>query len=157
MTYALDLARIATPIGMMAIRGNDEAISAITIETGPTAQQVEGATAPLREAAAQLRAYFEGRLRDFDLPLIPVATMRGQALRDGIAAIPYGETLSYGALARLVESGPRAIGQACARNPYPIVIPCHRVLAAQGRLGAYSGGDGPRTKQWLLNHEQDQL
>lgn len=153
MTYAPDLARIATPIGMVAIRGDEAVITSITIEPG-NAAEVESGGKILRKAATQLRAYFAGTLTVFDLPLIPASTARGQALRAGIAAIPFGETLSYGALARQLGSGPRAIGQACARNPYPIVIPCHRVLAAQGQLGAYSGGEGPKTKQWLLNHER---
>lgn len=107
----------------------------------------------LNEALVQLRAYFDRRLTDFDLPLAPANSARGGALRDVIRAIPYGEALSYGALARLAESGPRAIGQACARNPFPVIVPCHRVLAAGGRLGAYSGGDGPTTKRRLLDHE----
>ncbi|RJF94266.1 methylated-DNA--[protein]-cysteine S-methyltransferase [Sphingomonas cavernae] len=154
MTYAPDPARIATPIGIVTICGDDAAITSITIETDPAIRQVESPAAALREAAVQLHAYFAARLLHFDLPLAPAATTRGQALRDGIAAIPFGETLSYGALARQLGSAPRAVGQACARNPFPIVIPCHRVLAAQGQLGAYSGGQGPRTKQWLLTHEQ---
>lgn len=153
MTYAPDLARIATPIGMVAIRGDEAVITSITIEPG-SAAEAESESAALRAAALQLRAYFAGRLTMFDLPLVPAPTLRGAALRAGIAAIPFGETLSYGALARQLGSGPRAVGQACARNPYPIVIPCHRVLAAKGQLGAYSGGEGPKTKQWLLSHER---
>ena len=85
--------------------------------------------------------------------MVPLAGPRGEALRAGIAAVGYGETLSYGALARTIGSGARAVGQACARNPYPLVIPCHRILAAGGALGAYSASDGPATKQWLLDHE----
>jgi methylated-DNA-[protein]-cysteine S-methyltransferase len=69
-------------------------------------------------------------------------------------AIAYGETLSYGDLARLAGSAPRAIGQACARNPFPIIVPCHRVLSSGGARGHYSGGEGPITKRWLLDHEQ---
>jgi methylated-DNA-[protein]-cysteine S-methyltransferase len=106
------------------------------------------------EAARQLTAYFDGQAMAFDLPLVPVASIRGQALRDAIAAIPLGETLSYGALARIAGSGPRAIGQACARNPFPIVIPCHRVIGSGGALGHYSGGSGIITKRWLLDHER---
>lgn len=153
MTYAPDHARIATPIGMVRIWGDRETILRIVIESGPSAAEAEGRDSVVREAAAQLRAYFDGRLHDFDIPLIPLPSLRGQVLREGIAAIGYGETLSYGALARSLGSAPRAVGQACARNPYPLVIPCHRVLASGGKLGAYSAGEGPRTKQWLLDHE----
>ena len=65
--------------------------------------------------------------------------------------------MSYCALSRRLSSGARALGQACARNPFPIVVPCHRVLNADGTLGAYSGGDGPATKHRLLAHEQQVL
>jgi len=153
MTYAPDHARIATPIGMVSIWGDEQAISQITIETDGDAAELPARAAAVRAAADQLRAYFKGERTDFDLPLMPLPSPRGEALRSGIASIGYGETLSYGALARILGSAPRAVGQACARNPYPIVIPCHRVLASGGRLGAYSGGEGPKTKQWLLDHE----
>ena len=68
-------------------------------------------------------------------------------------AIPFGETRSYGALATRAGGVPRAIGQACGRNPIPIIVPCHRVVAAGGRLGGFSGGDGLPTKRRLLAHE----
>ncbi|WP_244624418.1 methylated-DNA--[protein]-cysteine S-methyltransferase [Sphingomonas sp. So64.6b] len=68
-------------------------------------------------------------------------------MRDAMVAIPFGGTTSYGMLSR-------SIGPACARKPFPIVVPCHRVLNADGALGAYSAGDGPATKQWLLDHER---
>ena len=77
-------------------------------------------------------------------------------LRDAIRAIPYGAQRSYGAVARTIDSGPRAIGQACRRNPMPIVIPCHRVTATGG-IGFYSGGKGVETKIWLLQHESDRM
>jgi methylated-DNA-[protein]-cysteine S-methyltransferase len=107
----------------------------------------------LREAARQIRAWFDRRLRSFDLPLTPTSTPRGAELRDAICAIGYGETASYGALARRAGSGPRAIGQACRRNPFPLVVPCHRVIGAAQSLGHYSGGDGIETKRWLIDFE----
>jgi methylated-DNA-[protein]-cysteine S-methyltransferase len=156
MTYAPDHALIATPIGAVEIWGDDGVIARIAIpapgmRTG-TAEH-PGSTAAVREAEAQLRAYFAGTLQSFDLPLTPSGSNRGEILRNGIAAVGYGNALSYGALARLLDSGPRAIGQACARNPFPLVIPCHRILAAGRKLGAYSAGKGPATKRWLLDHE----
>ena len=152
MTYAPDHALIATPIGMVRIEAAADRLTRIAIET-TSRPEIAPAGGVLREAAAQLRAYFGGRLTRFDLPLVPLAAPRGEALRAGIAAVGHGETRSYGALARSIGSGARAVGQACARNPYPLVIPCHRILAAGGALGAYSAGDGPATKQWLLDHE----
>ena len=95
-----------------------------------------------------------GTLEEFDLPLLPLATPRGEALRSAIVAIPVGETLSYGALARIAGSAPRAIGQACARNVFPIIVPCHRVIGSGGAIGHYSGGSGITTKRWLLDHER---
>ncbi len=150
--YAQDEAVIATPIGAVRITGDDRAITRIGIDRAGEASSARAGA--VRAAAEQLRAWFAGTLTAFDLPLAPAATPRGQALRDAMVAIPYGEAMSYGALARLAASSPRAIGQACARNPLPIIVPCHRVLAAGGALGAYSAGDGPATKQWLLDHER---
>lgn len=154
--YARDHALIATPIGMVRVDGDADRIVAVRIEPGRAAE-IAGTTAAVREAAAQLRAWFADSRRGFDLPLEPAATERGRELRAGLEAIPYGETMSYGALARTLGSGARAIGQLCARNPFPIIVPCHRVTAAGGALGAYSGGEGPKTKQWLLDHERRQL
>lgn len=152
MAYAQSTAVIATPIGPVQITAEDEALCSITV-TDQDAALREPDTPVLARATEQLRAYFAGRLERFDLPLAPAATSRGAALREAIAGIGYGETLSYGGLARIAGSSPRAVGQACARNPFPIVVPCHRVTGAGGSLGAYSAGDGPATKAWLLNHE----
>jgi methylated-DNA-[protein]-cysteine S-methyltransferase len=103
----------------------------------------------LDEAARQLAAYFDGRLRDFDLPLAPAGTAFEGRVWTAMQAIPYGETRCYGDLAGATGSAPRAVGRACGKNPIPIVIPCHRVLA-KGGLGGYSGEGGLATKQRLL-------
>lgn len=153
--YARDFALIATPIGMVRLRGDNDWLDAITIERD-VKPEVASAGA-LAEGAAQISAYFTRRLTVFDLPLRPLATPRGTAMRDAMVAIGFGETRSYGALARSIGSGARAIGQACARNPLPIVVPCHRVMNADGSLGAFSAGDGPATKRWLRDHEQGRL
>ena len=151
--YERDTALIATPIGGVRLSSDADRITAIRIEPDTTGS-VAPMTAALCMAVEQLNQWFAGERYDFDLPLAPAATPRGQALRDGMVGIDYGDTMSYGALSRQLGSSPRAMGQACARNPFPIVVPCHRVLNADGSLGAYSGGDGPATKQWLLDHEQ---
>ncbi|MBB5684096.1 methylated-DNA--[protein]-cysteine S-methyltransferase [Sphingobium boeckii] len=153
MAYALDHALIATPIGMIRISGDEDAIGRVLIDGSKDQAEEQGRSKAVVEAVAQIRAYFAGALKDFDLPLIAIRSERGDVLREGIASVGYGQTLSYGALARTIGSGARAIGQACARNPYPLIIPCHRILASGGALGAYSAGDGPLTKQWLLDHE----
>jgi methylated-DNA-[protein]-cysteine S-methyltransferase len=153
MTYALDSAVIATPVGAIRVSGNEATVHRIEILREPHAPRRADAPAILA-AAEQLEAWFAGALHAFDLALAPASTPRGAVLRAGLVAVGYGETRSYGALATTLGSSPRAIGQLCARNPYPIVVPCHRILAAAGALGAYSAGDGPATKQWLLDHEQ---
>lgn len=149
--HARDVARIATPIGLVGVVGTDEAVERVTI--GAAGIPVRASAAAVMRAAEQLQAFFAGERRSFDLPLAPAGTPRGQALRDAIVAVRYGETLGYGEIARSAASSARAVGQACARNPLPLVVPCHRVLAAGG-LGHYSAGDGLATKSWLLAHER---
>lgn len=107
----------------------------------------------LREAAAQLRAYFDGKLRVFDLPLAAQGTPFQQRVWKALRDIPYGTTVSYGALAGRIgrPKASRAVGLANGRNPISIVVPCHRVIGADGSLTGYGGGL-PR-KRWLLNHE----
>jgi methylated-DNA-[protein]-cysteine S-methyltransferase len=150
--YARDHALIATPIGMIGVEGDDQQLHAVRIVTGGTSRR--GSAAAVRAASEQLEHWFAGERRAFDLPLQPCATARGAELRQGLVNVAFGETLSYGALARRLGSSARAIGQLCARNPFPILVPCHRILAGGGALGAYSAGEGPRTKSWLLEHER---
>jgi methylated-DNA-[protein]-cysteine S-methyltransferase len=148
------IARIATPIGLVELTANDEVLVGVRIDPpdkGPSNIPVEHRL--LQTAAAQMQDWFEGERKDFDLPLAPLATPRGEALRAGIAAIGFGQTLTYGELAAQVGSAARAVGQACRRNPFPIIIPCHRVKST-GTQEFYSGGEGPRTKAWLIAFEQ---
>ncbi|HLN25903.1 MAG TPA: methylated-DNA--[protein]-cysteine S-methyltransferase [Patescibacteria group bacterium] len=113
-----------------------------------------GAETPLlAEARSQLEHYFDGQRQDFDLPLAPAGTAFQRRVWDALQRIPYGQALRYGDLAAELGSGPRAIGGACGRNPLPVVIPCHRVVAADGSLGGYSGVDGIDTKRALLDLE----
>ena len=150
--YARDHALIATPIGLIRIEGDDAALTALRIGTeGPP---TPGSAAAVRLTAAQIAEWFAGERQDFAVPLAPARTPRGDALRQGLIDVGFGETLSYGALARRLGSSARAIGQLCARNPFPLIVPCHRVLGSGGALGHYSAGDGPDTKSRLLDHER---
>lgn len=106
----------------------------------------------LDEARAQLDAYFAGRLRLFNLPMAPRASAFQHGYNEALAAIRFGETRTYGQLAKALEVTPQAIGQACGANPIPIILPCHRVLATGG-LGGYSGAGGIETKVALLRLE----
>lgn len=149
---------LRSPMGPILIQADDQVLHGIRILSGeeavPTAAAERPTTGPAAEAIRQLRAYFDDGHADFDLPLAPAASPRGAALRAAIVAIQAGNTLSYGALARIAASSPRAIGQACARNPFPIVVPCHRVVGSGGAIGHYSAGRGIITKTWLLDHER---
>lgn len=149
---------LRSPIGPILIQADDRALHGIRIlsgdEAAPMAAADPSSSGPAAEAIRQLRAYFDEGWADFDLPLAPAATPRGAALRAAIVAIAAGDTLSYGELARIAASSPRAIGQACARNPFPIVVPCHRVVGSGGAIGHYSAGRGIITKTWLLDHER---
>jgi methylated-DNA-[protein]-cysteine S-methyltransferase len=142
-------ATIDSPIGRLTIAATDDAIVAIAWKGEPYG----GGNALLVEAQRQLEAYFARRLTVFDLPLMPATSEFDNRVWQAMRQIPYGQTRSYGELAMEIGSAPRAIGGACGRNPIPIVIPCHRILARNG-LGGYSGGTGLPTKQWLLQLER---
>lgn len=139
---------VSSPVGQLTIEEANEAIVAIRWGKG----EPSNGSPLLSEAARQLEAYFAAGLTHFDLPLLPAGSPFERQVWAAMQAIPYGETRTYGELAHTTDSGPRAVGRACGRNPIPIVIPCHRVLA-RGGLGGYSGGAGLPTKQQLLSLE----
>ena len=108
------------------------------------------------EAVRQIRAYLADPAQTFDLPLAVSGSAFQRRVWQQIAAIPLHRTRTYGEIAGLLESAPRAVGQACGANPFPLVIPCHRVIAADGRLGGFArqrGGFLLDVKRWLLSHE----
>ncbi len=153
MVYAPDTAILTTPIGSVRIDGDTQALHAISILKEREAPRRADSPAVVA-AAEQLEAWFEGALQRFDLVLAPPVTARGVALRQGLIEVGYGETVTYGILAQRLGSASRAIGQLCSRNPFPIVVPCHRVLSSGGAPERFSGGEGPKTKFWLLDHER---
>ena len=116
--------------------------------------RAKGEASPaLIEARRQLLEYFAGRRRHFELPLALDGLPMELRVWQLMAEIPYGETRSYGDLARALDLSPRAVGGACGRNPLPIFVPCHRVIGSDGSLGGYSGGEGAETKRRLLQLE----
>jgi methylated-DNA-[protein]-cysteine S-methyltransferase len=138
-----------TLVGPLTVFEDHGAIVAIEWGRAP-----EPASSPLlAEAKAQLDAYFDRRLRAFDLPLEAAGTAFQKAVWRAMAEIPYGETRTYADIAHAVDSAPRAVGGACGRNPIPIVVPCHRVVGTNGTLTGFSGGDGLATKRALLSLE----
>ncbi len=107
----------------------------------------------LKEAEAQLKAYDQGRLERFDLPYHVAGSVFQKQVCDLMYAIPLGETRTYGDIAKELGQPAQPVGQACGANPIPVIIPCHRVLAANG-LGGFSGDGGIETKVALLRHER---
>ena len=135
---------IQTPIGKIGLSAENGALVRVFFDaSGLPEQWIRDDRDPaLVEAGRQLTAYFAGGLRDFDLPLVPaVSDFAASVLRE-TARIPYGETVSYGEIAARIgkPTANRAVGGALNKNPLPIVIPCHRVIAANGRLNGYAYG-----------------
>ncbi len=146
----MSICYVDTPVGRLALEADDEAMTTLRWAS-PGERSREGKPgAILREAARQLERYFRGRLKRFDLPLKAHGTDHHKRVWAMMSEIPYGETATYGGMAMALGSSARAVGTACGRNPLPIVVPCHRVLAAGGKQGGYSGGQGLPTKRRLL-------
>ena len=138
----------------LGVRCNEHEITKIDF-LEPQAEQA--AQTPLaREAVRQLRAWLADASFEFGLPLAPAGTPFQRQVWQAILAIPNGETSTYGTLATRLHNSPRAVGNACGANPYPVVVPCHRVVAAHGGLGGFArqrGGFLLEVKRWLLAHE----
>jgi methylated-DNA-[protein]-cysteine S-methyltransferase len=140
-----------SPLGKLTVEERDGAI--VALHWGDRAQLTDDVApgAVLVEAKRQLADYFAGRRRDFDLPLDAAGSDFEQRVWQRMCAIPYGQTLTYGEMAKAVGGGDaRAVGSACGANPIPIIVPCHRVMAAGGAMGGYSGRGGLQTKSKLL-------
>ncbi|MBT3330519.1 MAG: methylated-DNA--[protein]-cysteine S-methyltransferase [Rhodospirillales bacterium] len=140
---------INTPVGIISIFAHDDAINVVEWGRVP-----DGDSDPLvEEAARQLKAYFAKDLTTFDLPLDPAGSAFQRAVCDEMFAIPYGQQTTYGAIAKKLGKSAQAVGTACGHNPIPIIIPCHRVVGADGAMTGFSGGEGVETKVQLLQHE----
>jgi len=137
-----------SPIGDLTISTEDGAL--VALDWGWARDQ--SADDLLDRAKAQLEAYFDAKSETFDLPLSPAGTAFQQRVWALMQDISYGKTMSYGEMADTLGSAARAVGMACGANPIPVIIPCHRVLAANG-MGGYSGEGGVETKVALLRLE----
>ena len=146
-----------SPVGRLLLAGTDElsliAFSGSANSIAPQAHWKPSDAPFLREAVAQLDAYFRGARREFDLKLKPTGTAFQLAVLNALTTIPYGETRSYGEIASQIgrPKAVRAVGAANGRNPLPIVVPCHRVIGADGSLTGFGGG--LETKRYLLDLE----
>jgi methylated-DNA-[protein]-cysteine S-methyltransferase len=145
-----------SPVGPLSVVVSEGAVVSLHMddEVVPTDEEVDAADRRVAaEAAAQLEDYFRGSLQQFDLPLRPAGTEFQRSVWHALEQIPYGTVASYGEIARRVgrPTAARAIGAANGRNPIAIIVPCHRVIGADGTLTGYAGGMW--RKQWLLTHE----
>ncbi len=134
--------RIETPLGVLIARAEDDAIVSLSFLGGAPPPPADDRSPVLDLLENELAAYFAGSLREFRTPLAPRGTPFQRRVWDALRTIPYGQTRSYARIAHQIgcPSGQRAVGQANHRNPIPILIPCHRVIDAQGRLHGYGGG-----------------
>ncbi len=142
-----------SPVGRLALEADCDAVTGVRWASTGERSRDEGSSPVLRDAIRQLGAYFQGKLRRFDLPLAARGTEFQKSVWAVMRDIPFGETATYGGIAMALSSGPRAVGMACGCNPIPIIVPCHRVLASGGAVGGFSGGRGLPTKRRLLAHE----
>jgi methylated-DNA-[protein]-cysteine S-methyltransferase len=144
-----------SPVGTLLLTANDTALTGLYMNEPPLPPGgVERETPVLAEAKRQIAAYFAGERQTFDLPLAPEGTTFQRKVWEELTAIPYGETISYGELAARVgnANASRAVGLANGRNPISIIVPCHRVIGANGKLVGYGGGLA--NKETLLAHER---
>lgn len=137
---------LQSPFGPLTLREDEGKIAALSWGDGGTDD-----TPLLSEACRQLAEYFDGTRHAFDLPIAFRPGLQGDVMR-AMCAIPFGETRTYGDLAKSLGVPAQAIGQACGANPVPIIVPCHRILGANG-LGGFSAPGGVETKVALLRHE----
>ncbi len=148
-----------SPVGPLMLMSDGRSLSGLHTDSDKHRPEMrpdwvpDEAAAPFVEAMAQLRAYFEGRLTEFDLALAPHGSEFQLRVWRELRGIPYGETISYAELARRIgrPQASRAVGHANARNPISIIVPCHRVIGADNSLTGYAGG--LERKRMLLAHE----
>jgi methylated-DNA-[protein]-cysteine S-methyltransferase len=144
---------VASPIGPIALIALGEKI--IRVELGKKAKP-EGSAKVLATAKKQIEDYFAGKLTRFSLPLEVSGTEFQRAVWKEIGKLPAGKTISYGEIAAKLGKprASRAVGAAVGANPTPLIVGCHRVLGSSGKITGFTGGDGIKTKAWLLTHEK---
>ncbi len=159
-TQTLQYTSMDSPIGELLLLGDEQAVHGLYMQDGrkPTriASDWENNPAPFTDVQEQLDEYFDGRRTEFDVSLVMDGNPFERRVWSALREIPYGETVSYGEIARRVErpSAARAVGMANGRNPIAVIVPCHRVIGADGTLTGYGGG--LERKQLLLELERGQ-
>jgi methylated-DNA-[protein]-cysteine S-methyltransferase len=157
---AMSYTTMKSPIGPLLLAGDEGGLRLVHFATGrrpksPQREWIED-KGPFKDVIRQLDAYFEGKLKDFDLPLVLNGTEFQLLVWRDLRKIPYGETVSYGQLARRIGSpdAARAVGLANGSNPIPIIIPCHRVIGSNGDLTGFGGGLPVKKKLLALESRQ---
>ena len=152
---AVYAAKVRAPFAVIGVRTDGRAVTRVTYL--PRDERAQAPTDTVaEEVARQLDAYFADPEFRFTVPLAPAGTPFQRRVWQAIEAIPLGESRTYGEIARMVRSAPRAVGQACGANRIALIIPCHRVVGAMGSLGGFMNadeGDPMAIKRWLLRHE----
>jgi methylated-DNA-[protein]-cysteine S-methyltransferase len=145
-----------TPTGRLLIKSNGLAITRVAwlkrddpIPTGETDTVCD-------RAAAELTEYFSGSLKTFTVPIHLEGSDLQLRVWQVMREIPFGQVLTYGDVAHQIGSEPQAVGTTCGQNPIPVIVPCHRIVGAGGKLTGFSGGNGIETKAFLLDHETGQ-
>lgn len=156
MTISHIYTTMPSPVGELTLTSDGDAITGLyMVQHLAYADLKKGScdAKPFQRTIQQLKEYFEGKRRSFDLLLSPEGTGFQQRVWKALSAIGYGETKSYGEIARSLgaPNASRAVGLANSKNPISIIIPCHRVIGANGKLTGYAGGI--KAKEWLLRHE----
>jgi methylated-DNA-[protein]-cysteine S-methyltransferase len=149
----MNMITLPSPLGVLRLYAHADELCGVYLPDQDAPAASRRASPVLSAAAAQLVEYFGGGRRTFDLPLAPRGTGFQELVWRALTAIPFGETRSYGELARTIgrPAASRAVGAANGRNPISIIVPCHRVVASSGQLTGYAGGLA--AKKWLLEHE----
>jgi methylated-DNA-[protein]-cysteine S-methyltransferase len=151
---------LKSPLGEIVLTANDKGITGLYTpehEFYARAKKGERNPVPFKKAVKQLSEYFKGKRASFDLPLAPEGTVFQSRVWKALEKIQYGKTKSYGEIAKLLKSpnASRAVGMANSKNPVCIIVPCHRVIGANGKLTGYAGG--MKAKQWLIEHEANKF
>jgi methylated-DNA-[protein]-cysteine S-methyltransferase len=149
---SMHTALLPSPIGPIFVEGDERGLTRLYTDGHRFHADAGPDDGRFGDVAAQLDEYFAGSRKRFELELAPQGTEFEQRVWDALVEIPYGETVSYGELARELGSVARAVGHANAVNPIAIVVPCHRVIGSTGKLTGYAGGLD--TKRKLLDHER---
>ncbi len=148
----MEAAYLTTPLGIAKLCGDSDGLASVSV-LGEAAHAGHSIPEPLEDACYQLKEYFEGRRKEFDLKLNPQGTPFQKSVWQAIGRVRFGKTISYLELARMLGDvmAIRAVASSCGKNPLWIITPCHRVIGSDNSLTGYSAG--LHRKQWLLEHE----